>query len=380
MPVKFPDPKQKGGGESAAISAKFKKEHGNTFVTKGNEVMEVERIPLNILPFDLASGGGIPRSRISIFYGKQGSTKSLNLYRAMKTVQAMGQKAVLIQPEHVFDKAWGARVGLNLDDLIIINPDNGEQAADAAEAFLYAEDVGIVGIDSIAMMMPSNAIDSEMSKVIVSGNAPLITKMTNKIVTALSKEAREGHYPAFACVNQIRHQIGVNFGDPEKMPGGFLLGYASSLTCRYYGKDVIVKDVNPQLPCYKQVSGIIKKYRVPIVHATFEYPIAVLEHTLKDAGDMSVGMVDDAPFAMQCLTGLNLLSKDKSGYSVDGLEVAGTFKTLAAIKAAYRTHGVFYDQVNKMLTYLMLHKGVAGMQFAEPTPEQLAELSEGEGE
>jgi len=372
MPVKFPA----GKNPSDILCAQLKKEHGNTFVLKGSELMEVERIPLGVLPFDLATGGGIPRSRMTIFNGPPGSTKSLNLLRAMCTVQAMGQRAVLIQTEHVFDRAWGKRVGLDLDKLIVIQPDNGEQAADAAESFLYASDVGIVGIDSVAMMTPNNTIESDMAKANVGGNAQLMTKMLNKTTVALSRQSRTGHFPALVCINQIRHRIGQHYGNPEKMPGGFLTEFATTLWVRFYGKDKIVKAINAQLPTYKEVSGIIKKYRVPIVHKTFTYDMSILEHAViygNDQVDMPVGAVDDSPFAMHCLKALGMIVKDKAGYFVTGFEDR-VFKTLDAIKHAYRTEPVFQSDVSHMLAVHMLNNGGA-VALVEPTEEQAKELA-----
>jgi recombination protein RecA len=172
---------------SDKVLSELKKQHGDQVATKGGVFKPVPRIPTGIFPLDLATGGGIPRSRVSILYGPESSAKSMQGYLALRQVQAMGETAVLIDAEHAWDNEWGGILGLDTKKLIVVQPDNAEQAVDAVEAFLYAKDVGMVLVDSVSAMVTENEIVSGAEKQIVAGAAAIVSKMVRKATMALSR-------------------------------------------------------------------------------------------------------------------------------------------------------------------------------------------------
>jgi len=321
--------------ESEKVLSALQKQHGEQVGVRGGKFAPVQRIPLGIFPFDLATGGGIPRSRVAIFYGPESSGKSLNMYMAMLSVQRMGQTAVLIDAEHAWDEDWGRLIGLDLTKLIIIQPDNAEQAVDAAEAFLYAKDVGIVGVDSVSAMITENEVKSGAEKMIVAGSAMAVTKMVHKAGVALSVGAKSGHLPSLLVISQTRYEIGKMFGDPEKFTGGNALRFISSLTCRFYGKPVMVKEISENKPAFKYVQGVVKKYRCPIIGNSFEYNQCILPH-----GKLRIGQVEAWNTVEAFLKAQGHLFKIKTGWNLLGRE----YKTLESAKADYREDAKFKMQ------------------------------------
>lgn len=317
---------------SDKVLGELKKQHGDQVAAKGGVFKPVERIPFGIFPLDLATGGGIPRSRVAVLYGPESSGKSLDLYMAMLQTQRMGETAVLVDCEHAWDQAWGKLIGLNTDKLIIVQPDNAEQAVDAVEAFLYAKDVGLVGVDSVSAMVTENEIVSGAEKQIVAGSAAIVSKMVRKAGIALSKEAKEDHLPALVCIAQTRYEIGKTHGDPEKFSGGNALKFASSLTLRFYGKNVMVESISKSKPTFKHVSGIVKKYRCPIIGRAFEFDQCILPH-----GNLGIGQVEAWNTVSSFLKAQGQLAKGKTEWELFGKG----YKTLDLIKDEYRAEPKF---------------------------------------
>jgi protein RecA len=326
MPIKLTTVK---GGSLASdkVLGELKKQHGEQVATKGGVFKPVPRIPTGIFPLDLATGGGIPRSRVSIIYGPESSGKSMQMYLALRQVQAMGETAVLIDAEHAWDNEWGAILGIDTKKLIVVQPDNAEQAVDAVEAFLYAKDVGMVGVDSVSAMITENEIISGAEKQIVAGAAAIVSKMVRKSTVALSREKKLDHLPSLTVISQTRYEIGKTHGDPEKFSGGNALKFASSMTLRLYGKKVMVEAVNKQKPTMLHISGIVKKYKCPIIGRAFEFDQALIAHD-----NLEVGQVEAWNTVSSFLKSQGQLTKSKTGWVLFGRE----YKTLDVIKDEYR--------------------------------------------
>jgi len=261
------------------------KQYGQGVVNDSVTVPEVERAPTGILPFDLATGGGFPLGRISIVFGPESSLKTSIVLKAIGVFQKTNpdRKCVFVDIEASYTPEWGAKLGVDNDKLIYILPQYAEQAVDIVEGFLYAEDVGLVIIDSIAAMITANELDSSADKAVVGGSALVVGKLYRKSVMAISTGIREGRLPTLVCINQIRYKIG-SYGDPETMPGGKAFQFASALTVRMYGKDEFDKKVHGTLPCWKSCSGILKKWKVPVTSKTFKFDLSILAETGFDIG------------------------------------------------------------------------------------------------
>jgi RecA/RadA recombinase len=173
---------------------------------------------------------------------------------------------------------------------------------------------------------PNNEIVSEAGKQIVGGSSALVGKMVRKVVVALNKEKHRDHRPALICVNQIRHKIGVMFGDPETTPGGNALRFASSLSVRLWGKDEFVKEVSDDLPAHKKISCIVKKWKVPIVGRNSEWEMNLIERE-----NLKIAQASSWNTVATYLKNYGVLVKDKTAWVCLGVQV----KTLAELQERY---------------------------------------------
>jgi len=307
------------------------KKYGVGVATKGVHLEEISRLPTGIFPFDLATGGGFPRGRISVVYGPESCLKTTILLLAIKQQQKLFPelKSVLIDVEAAYDPEWGEKLGVDNDKLIYVIPDYAEQVVDIAEEFLYAEDVALVGIDSIAALITTHEIESSAEKANVGGSGLVVGKLYRKATLAMGKARKEGRKPILLAINQIRYKIGVLYGDPEVMPGGVAFKFAASLVVRLYGKDEFDKKISQALPAWKKTTGIIKKWKVPVVTRAFEFHMAMLPESHPEFG---IGGVDDWNTVSAWLKQLGELEQmEKGGWTLFNEK----FPTLKACKEEF---------------------------------------------
>lgn len=368
MPIIF---KQKGEvmSDAAKVLAKLKKDMGDQVGRKGVELISVPRIPTGIFPLDLATGGGFPKGRLSIIHGIESSCKTALSYLLMAQIQREGKKAVYVDLEHTMDATWAVKFGLDIDELIIITPGFAEQTVDVVEAMLYAEDVGIVVVDSIAAMTTDNEIASSAEKMNVGGASYIVGKMVRKAITALSRESHSNHFPALVCLNQQRVKIGQMFGDPTTMPGGNSLKFASSLTLKLYGKDEIVKEVHAALPTYKVITGTVQKSKVPILSKAFEYNISLLPH-----GNLKVGQCPSWAFVSNYCKNAGLLTQ--AGVGKPWILLGKSGATQKELRQIYETDIPFSQAVHDAIIKIENNSGKAELveDISEPTVKDFGEV------
>lgn len=330
------------GKESDHVIRTLQQELGEGIGGKDFKVPEVGRIPTGIFPLDLAIGGGIPLNRVSIIYGPESSTKTSLLLKIIRAFQQRKQTVALIEPEYSLDPVWSGKIGVNLKDLALFRPDNAEQAVDVMEAMMYADDVGLVCLDSIAALVTHNEIESEAGKQIVAGASLLTGKLVKKIGAAFSSESKRKHFPTVILLNQIRNKIGVMYGDPETMPGGNALRFISALTLRLYAKNKLVKEINPDVPVFKEVSGTIRKAKIPVAGLSFTYDMCILDHS-----GMKVGDVDAWHTVQSYLKATGgMVKNDKgTGWTCYGEK----FNTIEQVHERYDMDPIFAEMVNSKL-------------------------------
>jgi recombination protein RecA len=246
----------------------FVKEYkDDTIATMGVKVHDPERLPTGLFAFDLATGGGIPEGRCTIVYGSEDSMKTSLCLKLIASAQRKypNKSAVFVDIEGVFSKNWARTLGVDVDKLVYIHPDNAEQMVDIVEGILYADDVSLVVVDSLAALLTTHEADKSAEDAIVGRTGLVINKFYRKVTMALSKARRQGRNPSLLCINQIRFKIGVMYGNPETMPGGPSFKYASSMTIKLWGKDVMETGVSKDLPAYKEIKMKIEKHKVPIL-------------------------------------------------------------------------------------------------------------------
>lgn len=189
------------------------------------KTLNVESIPTGALPLDLALGvGGIPRGRIIELYGNESSGKTTLALHMIAEAQNKGGIAAFIDAEHALDPKYSENLGVNVDELLISQPNNGEEALEIAEALVRSNAIDLVVIDSVAALVPKAELEGEMGDSHVGLQARLMSQAMRKLSGAISKSDT-----ACVFINQIREKVGVMFGNPETTPGGRALKFYSSV-------------------------------------------------------------------------------------------------------------------------------------------------------
>ena len=187
--------------------------------------LDVASIPTGSLALDLALGiGGLPRGRCVEIFGPESSGKTTLTLSVNKEAQQAGGVAAFIDAEHAFDPTYAKTVGVNLDELLISQPDTGEQALEIAETLIRSNAVDIVVIDSVAALVPRAEIEGEMGDQFIGLQARLMSQAMRKLTAAIAKSKT-----CAVFINQLREKIGVMFGNPETTPGGRALKFYSSV-------------------------------------------------------------------------------------------------------------------------------------------------------
>ena len=187
--------------------------------------VDVDVIPTGSISLDVALGvGGIPRGRVVEVYGPESSGKTTLALHVVAEVQKMGGKAAYVDAEHALDPEYAKKIGVNVADLLISQPDTGEQALEIVEMLTRSGGVSLIVIDSVAALTPRAEIEGEMDQQHVGTHARLMSHALRKLTGVVSKTNT-----TLLFINQIRHKIGVMFGNPETTTGGLALKFYSSV-------------------------------------------------------------------------------------------------------------------------------------------------------
>ncbi len=207
--------------------AHIEKQFGKGSIMKmdGSIRTEIDVIPTGCLALDLALGvGGVPRGRVIEIYGPESSGKTTLTLSIIAQIQKVGGTAAFIDAEHAFDSTYAGKVGVKLDDLLISQPDTGEQALEIAETLVRSNAVDLVVIDSVAALTPRAEIEGDMGDAHMGLQARLMSQALRKLTAAISKSKT-----CIIFINQIRMKIGVMFGNPETTTGGRALKFYASV-------------------------------------------------------------------------------------------------------------------------------------------------------
>ncbi len=185
----------------------------------------VESIPTGSIALDMALGiGGIPRGRVTEIFGPEAAGKSTLAQHIIRPAQKAGGTAAYIDVEHALDPSYASRCGVKLEDLLISQPDTGEQALEITEALVRSSAIDVVVVDSVAALVPRAELEGEMGDSHVGLQARLMSQALRKLTAAISKSNT-----AVIFINQLREKVGVMFGNPEVTPGGRALKFYSSV-------------------------------------------------------------------------------------------------------------------------------------------------------
>ena len=211
----------------ALVLADIEKQFGKGAIMKLGEQkdIEIDVVPSGSLSLDMALGvGGYPKGRIIEIYGPESSGKTTFALHAIAEVQKEGGRAAFIDAEHSLDPVYASHLGVNIDELLLSQPDTGEQALEICDALVKSEAVNIIVIDSVAALVPQAEIDGEMGDSHVGLQARLMSQALRKLSGSINKTNT-----IVIFINQLREKVGVMFGNPETTPGGKALKYYSSV-------------------------------------------------------------------------------------------------------------------------------------------------------
>lgn len=224
--VKITDAEEKKKALESVFSV-IEKEYGTGSIMKLGDAnsVDVEVIPTGSLTLDMALGvGGLPRGRVIEIYGPESSGKTTVALHVVAEAQKMGGEAAFIDAEHALDPVYAKKLGVDIDNLIVAQPDTGEQALDIAEALVRSGALDVIVVDSVAALVPKAEIDGEMGDSHVGLLARLMSQALRKLTAVISKSGT-----VVIFINQLREKVGVMYGNPETTPGGRALKFFSSV-------------------------------------------------------------------------------------------------------------------------------------------------------
>lgn len=295
-----------GGGRVKALGLAvetIEKQYGKGAIMKLGEAhaTNVETIPTGSLSLDLALGGGIPKGRIVEVYGPESSGKTTLTLHMIAEVQRLGGTAAFIDAEHALDPAYAKRLGVDVENLLISQPDNGEQALEITETLVRSNAVDLIVVDSVAALVPRAEIEGEMGEAHMGLQARLMSQALRKLTGVISRSKA-----TVIFINQIRMKIGVMFGNPETTSGGNALKFYASVRMDIRRTSQI-KQGEHAIGNHVRVKVVKNKIAPPFREAEFDI---MFNEGISRAGDV-----------LDLAVNRNIVEKSGAWFALDGQKI-----------------------------------------------------------
>src|SRR5437879_3412848 len=251
---------------------------------------QISVIPTGALALDLALGvGGVPRGRVVEIFGPESSGKTTLMLHVIAHAQRAGGLAAFIDAEHALDPAYAKRLGVNLDDMLVSQPDSGEEALSICETLARSNALDVIVVDSVAALVPKSELEGEMGMATMGMQARLMSQALRKLTAILNKAKT-------TCIftNQLREKVGVMFGNPETTPGGKALKFYASVRIDIRRKDTLKDPAGNAIGNVARVKIVKNKVAPPFTEAEFEI---IYNHGINKEGNIldvgvQTGVVD----------------------------------------------------------------------------------------
>lgn len=332
--------------ELGPLLKEMDKRYGLGVVKRGAEVIQPERIRTNIFTLDFSLLGGIPVSRGTMLVGHKHSGKTTTALKIVAQAQRQfpDMKVAYVDIEGTLDMVWAEKLGVDVDNLIVVQPESGEAAVDIIDALLRTREISVVVIDSVAAIAPMKEIEGSAEDAHVGLQARLMGGLLRKTTAGMIAERRRGHFVTPVYINQYRSKIGgfAAFGEPLSVPGGKALGFANSVEIVVKNREMAGKGANGlDLITHNEHSFKIEKNKCNGGTRTGEFRLV---RTLDPDTGLDEGMVDDAATMLAVAKKFGAYEGAGSSWTLSFWDEERTFRGASDAISQIYADGEFYEK------------------------------------